>query len=415
MTDASLSESELEFPDGESAVTTTELESEAEHEDISFPKCAFGVGDLPTQNSEDEGETEAPKQDRRSGTQGAKQKLLQKIEGESSFETSPGSWTEDEAFPDDRKDLMNWHPNRVRVAVAQAVLGCLRSPQRVKFTEKKLDIYGALKDITAQNGAGQKLRASAGKRTRGRNLYFKVMGHLTGEPIRTLRKVLTPKWSQCQREDRDEWVLLDKVFYDPRLKGLDEISKDFRDEKYHETESKEGNGKKQKERKQHKGYGFTLSYNTSLGFDHPDVIKVVQSGKVGEALYKALRAIPVFQEAFSELWEFANKLAMKHKLPTVNVAMEHSQHGDHEARVHFHVFLGLELRGGVGFGRVPFVIEIDELEFRWRGITPHVKPSMPQRKSWNVIYQALASGSYYVAGPKYGGIMKRSTSEPIQD
>ena len=95
--------------------------------------------------------------------------------------------------------------------------------------------------------------------------------------------------------------------------------------------------------------------------------------------------------------------------------MEHSCHGDHEARVHFHVFIGPDLRAGVGYGWNPELTEIYSAEISWRNISPNVKATKPQKKSWSQIYNAVATGSYYVAGPKIGSIMKRSTFKPIED
>ena len=66
------------------------------------------------------------------------------------------------------------------------------------------------------------------------------------------------------------------------------------------------------------GYGFVLSWNTDLGQDDPDVIKLVQGGQRGESLYKSMRGLTLYQEAFTDLWEHANQIAMRKKLRTVN-------------------------------------------------------------------------------------------------
>ena len=162
--------------------------------------------------------------------------------------------------------------------------------------------------------------------------------------------------------------------------------------------------------------GFILSYNTPLvARDHPEVIKIIQSGKTGAELRRSLKKVQLFQDAFDDLWGFANEVAKRHKMETVNVCMEHSEDGDHEARVHFHVFMGLDVHGGVGFEAHPSLRVVHHNEFLWRQIAPHVKPTIVQRKSWSQICLALTTGSYYVAGPKFGEIMKRSTHEPIQD
>ena len=79
------------------------------------------------------------------------------------------------------------------------------------------------------------------------------------------------------------------------------------------------------------------------------------------------------------------------------------------------MFIGPDLRGGVGFTETPVLTEIKNNEITWNGICPNVKPTKPQKRSWNQIYQAVATGSYYVAGPKIGAIMQRSTFKPIED
>ena len=138
------------------------------------------------------------------------------------------------------------------------------------------------------------------------------------------------------------------------------------------------------------GYAFVLCYNTDLGQDDPDVIKLLQSGKTGEELYKSMRGMALYEEALTDLWDHVNKIAANKKFATVNVTMEHSANSDHEARVHFHVFIGPDLRNGIGFGWNPVLTQLKCQEVRWRESQPHVKASKPQKKSWAQIYQAVA-------------------------
>ena len=158
-----------------------------------------------------------------------------------------------------------------------------------------------------------------------------------------------------------------------------------------------------------------MTYNTSLGQNDPDVIKIIQSGVKDFELRKQLMKIAVFKTAFESLWVFANQLAAKYHLETVNVALEHSEHGDHKARVHFHFFMGLDLSKGVSFSMVPGVRMIPKSEFDWGSLVPDVSATNTSRKSWQAIYNAVATGSYYVAGPKSSVILKRSTLQPIED
>ena len=163
------------------------------------------------------------------------------------------------------------------------------------------------------------------------------------------------------------------------------------------------------------GYGSVGTYSTSLGQDDPEVIKIVQSGATGAILRHKMRRLAVYADAFEGLWVFANTLANKYHFATVNVTLGHSDHGDHQARVHVHFFIGIDLSGGMGFVQTPTLRTIPYDQFQWQGIRPHISPTITNRKSWGAIYHAVATGAYYVAGPKTSVIMKRSTFEPIED
>ena len=62
-----------------------------------------------------------------------------------------------------------------------------------------------------------------------------------------------------------------------------------------------------------------------------------------------------------------------------------------DSRVHFHVFVGPDLRNGIGFEWNPELKTVKGDEVIWRGNYPNVTASRPQRKSWNEIYQAAIS------------------------
>ena len=163
------------------------------------------------------------------------------------------------------------------------------------------------------------------------------------------------------------------------------------------------------------GFGFVLTYNTDIGHDDPEVIKTVQSGKKGKALTDALAKLEIFVNTFDHFWEFINGVALKHKLLTINCCLEHSENGDHAARVHLHACIGLDIRGGVHFADQINPKCISQKELRWKGIGPNVKPTRVMGKSQKMLFTALVTASYYVAGPKHGTIFKRSTFKPMED
>ena len=102
----------------------------------------------------------------------------------------------------------------------------------------------------------------------------------------------------------------------------------------------------------------------------------------------------MYREAFTDLWEHVNALAVRKRLDTVNLGTEHSTHGDHEARVRSHGFIGPDLPSGVRFGWNPVLSEITTEDVVWRGIVPNINVTKPQKRSLRsdlpgCCYQAL--------------------------
>ena len=124
---------------------------------------------------------------------------------------------------------------------------------------------------------------------------------------------------------------------------------------------------------------------------------------------------PVYDETFGELWVFASTVANKHHFQPVKVTLEHSKDGDHEARVRFHIFICADIKERERFHEDPESENDFFQPVQVVGLLPNVSPTMTRGKNWGAIYQAVATGAYYVAGLKTTLIMKRSTLEPIQD
>ena len=287
------------------------------------------------------------------------------------------------------------------------------TPRRSR--KKVFEPLDALKNIFEKPGGDAKLHSSKDGRIRGRTLYFHLLYIITGLKIRDVRSSHGRVWVDTSVGDKAVWAVLDRVVHHPKIAPEIRFPRGYLFGRKPLPEGQSADGVPGKKGLEWTGYAFTLSYNTDLGTGDPDVIKLVQSGKTGENLYKGMRGMAIYSEAFADLWEHSNKLARSKRFATVNVGMEHSMHGDWDGRVHFHVFVGPDLRSGIGFAWNPELKTVKADEVMWRGNRPNVKASRPQKKSWNQIYQAAISGSYYVAGPKIGSIMKRSTHRPIED
>ena len=116
--------------------------------------------------------------------------------------------------------------------------------------------------------------------------------------------------------------------------------------------------------------------------------------KLGAEVIRRIKSLQVYREAFTDLWEHVNALAVRKRLDTVNLGTEHSTHGDHEARVRSRGFIGPGLRSGVRFGWNPALSEITTEDVVWRGIVPNINVIKPQKRSLRsdlpgCCYQAL--------------------------
>ena len=324
-------------------------------------------------------------------------------------------WFKGSHIPADPREVLDWHPNRVRAMLVTELHDRLQHLTPKRHKTKRWDPISEFHSLLRGDTPIVSKKGTHGDHWRGRDFYVRVINYVTGDGIRNVRKATSQTWQKVSNEDRHCWYLLHRIAHDSRIAPILDMPKKNEKSKLEAASAEYNQGGTKHGPQTWSGYGFVLSWNTDLGQDDPDVIKLLQSGKVGEDLFRSMKGLTLYQEAFTDLWEHANQVAMRKKLGTVNIGMEHSPNGDHEARVHFHGFLGPDLRSGVGFGWNPVLSEITSEEVKWRGIYPNIKPTRPQKKSWTQIYQAVATGSYYVAGPKIGSILQRSTFKPIED
>ena len=331
-----------------------------------------------------------------------------------------------EFLPLDAAEVQEWHPNRILAAVVQFVASRVdesntstcRRRQRTKDFVPLVTVraWARRPEVAPAAGAGSWEQRSCGKR-----FFIKVMRIACGQSQRAVQARAAVMWKQLSHEDMFQWAQLVRIvkhrLVAPHIQELSENHRTRPDVPQGPPRQKQPRTVKgdTEEVSQKSGYGFVGTYNTSLGQDDPEVIKIVQSGATGPILRAEMRRLAVYVDAFESLWLFATTLANKYHFATVNVTLEHSEHGDHHARVHFHFFIGIDLSGGMGFVQTPTLRTIPYHEFQWQGIRPHISPTITNRKSWGAIYQAVATGAYYVAGPKTSVIMKRSTCEPIED
>ena len=162
------------------------------------------------------------------------------------------------------------------------------------------------------------------------------------------------------------------------------------------------------------GYGFSLCYNTQLGQNDAQVIRLLQSGVKGQELRKAMGDMPLYRDALDEAWTHFESLGRSLGCPLVAVGIEHSEHGKHPGRVHYHVTMNIDVRGGL-LGRADKEVAVSKSVFEWGGLTPHVRPVQVRRATNSAINAAIVQSYYYVAGPKTTSIVRRCTAEPFEE
>ena len=329
-------------------------------------------------------------------------------------------------LPTEADEIAQWHPNRIWEAVVHFVASRIEDPKDLKplrrLRSKACDPIRTLR-VWAQTSEpfGGLATGTYAQRMAGKRFFVKILSVTCSQSHRKVQAQADAMWQKLVHPDQYQWTRLRMIVMEPavaphvpELSEQPHVRPDSADADPSSKRARTTNDDTTSQRAK-TGYGFVITYNSTLGQDNPEVIKAVQSGVKGCALRQKLKKLPVYTEAFEDLWLFTNAFAAQYHFDTVNVTLEHSEHGDHDARVHFHTFIGIDLSGGMGFVQTPAQRTIPAKEFEWHGIRPHVSPTMTNRKTWGAIYNAVATGAYYVAGPKSTVIVKRSTLEPIED
>ena len=124
--------------------------------------------------------------------------------------------------------------------------------------------------------------------------------------------------------------------------------------------------------------------------------------------------MPLYRDALEEAWNHFESLGRSLGCPLVAVGIEHSEHGKHPGRVHYHVSMNLDVRGGL-LGRASKELAVSKSVFQWEGITPHVRTVQVRRATNSAINAAIVQSYYYVAGPKTTSVLRRCTAEPFEE
>lgn len=163
-------------------------------------------------------------------------------------------------------------------------------------------------------------------------------------------------------------------------------------------------------------YGYLATYNTNLGLRDPEILQWVQQGLRGQELADKLKERELLKDAFQSFADFHKAAAEKHGFKAWAVAMEHSANAEHPARVHLHVYAGVDIRGGHVFMGMPKPRPVSKEALQWDGCAaPFVKYTLIRRPSPATILNGVSTGMYYVAGAKKSNLLLQASMYPFQD
>ena len=328
---------------------------------------------------------------------------------------APAVLSMQDVFPSPREEIVSWHPNRVLMSVCQLLYA--RMSQQYTYTKSKVkrsprpyDVLRAwVRDGEVQPGAKNGLA-----RKNGRDAYRRVVAAVTGQTAREVSAKTSARWQATSSGQIDSWAQMAALF------AHDDVQPFVHDLVNHEGRTRKCMKNRQEAVKGADanyvvhGYGVSLCYNTMLGQNDPQVIKLMQTGVNGEALRKAMGDMPLYREALADAWDYFVGLGRSCGLPVVAVGIEHSEHGDQPGRVHFHVNMNIDVRGGI-LTKSPKEVAVSKSVFEWQGLTPHIRAVQVRRTTSSAITAAVTQAYYYVAGPKSSSILKRCSLELFEE
>ena len=333
----------------------------------------------------------------------------------SSVVSPPRNISLDVVFPNAREQILTWHPNRVFFAIIY-VLHQRLSPShcaRRRVRGKQSDTMHTLKNWMATRDFRASGKFPARHRGAGRDMYRRIVSGLTGNTIRAVVKATGSLWEELGIDSKNSWGQLAALV---KRREVENCARDLLLSKSdHEHRIRPAGlvpvQQEEPKKKECRGYGVSLCFNTSLGQDDVEVIRILQTGLVGQELRTALAEVACYSKFIDACWAYFEPLGKEIGLPLVACGMEHSENGSHPARVHVHVFMGMEVRGSF-FDNNQAMISFPEADLIWNGLKPGwTRPTLVSRKTHTQIHKAILQAYYYVAGPKKTQMLLRCSAQ----
>ena len=312
-------------------------------------------------------------------------------------------------------EVLTWHPNRLFVAVVTFMFPCpaeICGTRRIKA--KGFDHQRWLITTMQEPLGNISYPMDWKKRLFARDEFRRWLSKMSRLSIRQVRKISQDKWKSLDEIAKTRWYILYRLLL-PGASRNKMLMSDVTTSPSNVERPPTSAATNVSSPQALAGWGYLVTYNTQIGLQDPQVMKWVQEGHRGDVLRSKLKSHTLYRACFDRFWAFQKEQAAKMGFETVCVSMEHSENAANPSRVHLHAYAGVSIRGGVGWMKSPRTCPIYCMDLAWEGCRPHLKPTITRRKSDVVIFNAVATGVYYVVGPKLGNMFKESTAWPIQE
>ena len=312
-------------------------------------------------------------------------------------------------FPADPSQVLHWHPNRCLLALVQVAQS--RAEKRFPLRRVRKKRFSAVLVLKSMSSKTYKpARNSARWRTAGRDTYRRVMAVVAGASIRATAKATDTAWTQLSLAHKNAWADMARILASRMGADLSvNLSLSNSDGPTRTLTDRKEAAEKATKNVQFTGYGLSMCFNTDFGQKNVETVKLVQSGLRGPELRMALVKLPEYEEFFDRFYAHFEKVGRELGVPLVACGMEHSENGDHLARIHLHCFAGIDVRGGI-YGRAPEEVTVPKSCLMFEGLRPSVGVTTSSRKRNAVIHTAVVQSYYYVAGPKFECLFSRGVA-----
>ena len=160
--------------------------------------------------------------------------------------------------------------------------------------------------------------------------------------------------------------------------------------------------------------GIALTYNTDAGLLEPETMAAVQAMSSAQDFIEFAKNNPFHKVLFERFWDFIDKLGKTYRWATVGACMELSENAKQVGRIHFHAYMGSDIKGGPASMTRITRNEVASKDLVWNGLKPCHTVTKTQRTRPLTIFNAVVNGHYYVVARKTTSIVTRTTLEPIQ-